>query len=102
MKLSGTPLHPRTVLALQLHFVITLIILIWSFVSRVPTIVTVEILLILLPLILLVMTIVECGFKGNCEKLSSLMTLFYLFTAILFILIQSERKHTLVLPMPSA
>lgn len=94
-------LHPRTLLVMQLHFVISLAIVVWSFISKMPAIVTIEVFVFLLPIVLLISSIIECSHRGNCSYLASTMIFIYLFLAIMFILIQSERKHTLLFPMPS-
>lgn len=98
---GGGRMHPRTLLVMQLHFVISLAIVVWSLISRMPAMVTIEVLVFLLPIVLLISSIVECSHRGNCTMLASAMVFVYLFMALMFVLIQSERKHTLLFPMPS-
>lgn len=94
-------MHSRTIMVIQLHFVLTLAIVIWSFFSKIPVIVSVEMLAFLLPFVVLVAFIVECSQRGNCTYLSSFIIFLYLLICVLFTLLQSDRRHTLVLPMPS-
>ena len=96
---GGDRMHPRTLLVMQLHFVISVAIVVWSLISRMPAMVTIEV--FLLPIVLLISGIVECSYRGNCAMLASTMVFIYLFMALMFVLIQSERKHTLLFPMPS-
>lgn len=94
-----TGLHNVTSLLIKIHVVISLVIVIWSFISKIPNMVTVEILLFLLPIVLLIINIVECSHRGNCKLFANLILFIYIFLSIMFVLIQSERKHTLLLPM---